>query len=403
MALLIAGAVAVVAAVVVLLILVTGGEEGERSGAPGGSPDASGLPDASHTPAPEDLPQQPGRLVGVTDLAEVSPEGTRGWRILYTTTALDGGQTLASGTVLAPAETPREPLPVLGVAHGTIGVGQDCAPSLTDQPFAGLGAVTTTLVLEGWVGVSPDYRGLGTPGTHPYLVGEAAAYDTLDAVRAAHELVELAPETALWGHSQGGHAVLWAGAEAQSYAPDLALIGVAATGPATDLEGLLRMPQQQVGSKLVTAYLLDTWSEVYPDLDPAAALPAAHRKTVDRIAELCSAGPDAAKSFALAQTLPPERLGEEVLTDDLVTLLGENTPTRAVGAPLLVAQGAEDPLVPRALQREWAAGRCAQGQAMDYREYADTGHTPGTAMLEDLLDWLRDRRTGEPVTDACPK
>jgi hypothetical protein len=71
----------------------------------------------------------------------------------------------------------------------------------------------------------------------------------LDAVRAAGEVVDLAPRTVLWGHSQGGHTALWAGAEAASYAPELDLLGVAATAPATDLETILATTQDRTSGR----------------------------------------------------------------------------------------------------------------------------------------------------------
>jgi enterochelin esterase-like enzyme len=38
----------------------------------------------------------------------------------------------------------------------------------------------------------------------------------------------LSRETVIWGHSQGGHAALFAAGRATEYAPDLAVLGVVA-------------------------------------------------------------------------------------------------------------------------------------------------------------------------------
>jgi hypothetical protein len=50
-------------------------------------------------------------------------------------------------------------------------------------------------------------------GVHPYLIGEGEVRTALDSVRAARQMVELTLDmrTVVWGHSQGGHAGLWAG------------------------------------------------------------------------------------------------------------------------------------------------------------------------------------------------
>ena len=43
----------------------------------------------------------------------------------------------------------------------------------------------------------------------------------------------------VWGHSQGGHAALWTGIVAPTYASDVPIAGVAAAAPASDLKPLL--------------------------------------------------------------------------------------------------------------------------------------------------------------------
>ena len=59
-------------------------------------------------------------------------------------------------------------------------------------------------------------------------------------VRAARAMPDAGASNrfAVWGHSQGGHASLYTGELAASYAPDLKLVGVAAAAPATYLAEL---------------------------------------------------------------------------------------------------------------------------------------------------------------------
>jgi pimeloyl-ACP methyl ester carboxylesterase len=56
----------------------------------------------------------------------------------------------------------------------------------------------------------------------------------LDAARAARQLdgAGAGGRVVLAGHSEGGHAVLWAAELATSYAPELQVTGVAALAPA---------------------------------------------------------------------------------------------------------------------------------------------------------------------------
>ncbi|MBB3287325.1 MULTISPECIES: lipase family protein [unclassified Rhizobium] len=89
---------------------------------------------------------------------------------------------------------------------------------------------------EGWVVVATDYPGLGTSGPHAYLVGNAAGYAVLDAVRAAQGVprVGAGSRFAVWGLSQGAHAALLTGQVAGRYAPDLQLAGVIAAAPSAN-------------------------------------------------------------------------------------------------------------------------------------------------------------------------
>ena len=45
-----------------------------------------------------------------------------------------------------------------------------------------------TLLDAGYVVAATDYEGLGTPGLHPFLVGESEGRSVLDAARAAHRV-----------------------------------------------------------------------------------------------------------------------------------------------------------------------------------------------------------------------
>ena len=97
-------------------------------------------------------------------------------------------------------------------AHPTTGVVPHCAPSLAIfvfQQMAGL----RQLIEQGAVVAATDYPGLGTPGPHPYLVGDSEARAVINSVRVARSLpgVGGGNSFAVWGHSQGGQASLYTG------------------------------------------------------------------------------------------------------------------------------------------------------------------------------------------------
>ena len=149
------------------------------------------------------------------------PDGAEGWLILYSSTSPDGEPVAVSGVVVAPADPPAGPRPVIAWAHGTTGVATGCAPSLSDDPLFELPALRRAPG-RGWVVVATDYPGLGTPGQHPYVVGVSEGRAVLDAVRAAGQIddgPELSSQVAVWGMSQGGHAALFAAQLAPAYAP----------------------------------------------------------------------------------------------------------------------------------------------------------------------------------------
>lgn len=89
--------------------------------------------------------------------------------------------------------------------------------------------------------VRTDYEGLGTPGAHPFLVGRSEGRSVLDAARAARKLEpRLSRKTVIAGHSQGGHAALWAASLARKWTPELQLSATVAFAPASHIEAQAR-------------------------------------------------------------------------------------------------------------------------------------------------------------------
>ena len=126
-------------------------------------------------------------------------------------------------------------LPCDGEGRRATGAVTRCAPSNGIDPFVLVEGVTQ-LLAKGYVVVDPDYPGLGVEGPSSYLIGSTEGNSLLDAVRAARQLPEAhsGTDVLLWGHSQGGQAVLFGAQEATTYAPDLRVHAVAAAAPATE-------------------------------------------------------------------------------------------------------------------------------------------------------------------------
>jgi pimeloyl-ACP methyl ester carboxylesterase len=327
---------------------------------------------------------------------------------LYTTTRDTGIPAVASAIVVAPAHPPAGPRPVIAWTHGTTGVAEECAPSLLPHPFtAGALFVLPQILAQGWVLVATDYTGMGTTGPSPFLIGQGEARSDLDAVRAAHQLTQLnlADQTVLWGHSQGGHAALWAGILAPAYAPDVHVVGVAALAAAADLTGLVDGLAHVPGGSIFSAYAITAYSQAYRDVGFNQYVRPAAQIISRRAANRCLSGPGVLVSAAQSLALDKPIFTGNPATGALGQRLVQNTPAADVQAPLLIAQGLADPLVLPSVQAQYVRQRCAAGQKLDYLTYPGQDHVGLVAadspLIPALISWTKNRLAGKPAPDTC--
>jgi pimeloyl-ACP methyl ester carboxylesterase len=120
-------------------------------------------------------------------------------------------------------------------AHGTTGVGDNCAPSKWPMLYPvyeweGYTRPASLIIKNGFAAIAPDYEGLGTPGVHPWLHQESAGNTIIDAVRAYQKLgtkvgYKITKNWGVWGHSQGSMAARAANVLAKKTAPELKFVG----------------------------------------------------------------------------------------------------------------------------------------------------------------------------------
>jgi hypothetical protein len=216
---------------------------------------------------PGEIPGKPGSIIRVWPLEGGGPMGANAdaFRILYRSIGLNGEPIAVSGAVFIPTgPAPAGGRNVLAWAHPTYGVVPACAPSLMPDT-AGLIFGLNQMLAKGYVVAATDYPGLGTQGTHPFLIGVSEARAVIDSVRAVRDLPSSGASNrfVVWGHSQGGHAALYTGELAASYAPDLKLYGIGAAAPATYLIELFDADKTSPTGKELTAMALYAWSHVY--------------------------------------------------------------------------------------------------------------------------------------------
>lgn len=348
----------------------------------------------------------PGTLLAVEPYTFDVPEGARGWRILYVTTRIDDTPAVASAVVMAP-EAASGPLLPVAWAHGTNGTAPGCAPSVVG-PLKNVPAVAE-LLAEGWAYVGTDYVGLGTEGGHAYLIGEDAARAVLDSVRAAAQMaeVDILPRTVVWGHSQGGNSALWAGMLAETYAPDIAVLGVAAQAPASDLPKLVEGAQRGMFGKIVSSYLLHAYAEAYDDVRVEDYVDGYRAAILQDIAGRCAVDAKALYSIAQLSLLPGELFAMDPTGTPLGARLEQNVPVGPFPMPLFISQGIDDEIVLEPVQAGFVAGLCAAGANLVYRPYEGRSHVslvaPDSPLTDDLIAWTRARFAGEASEADCAR
>ena len=359
--------------------------------------------------APDPLPPGPPGTLIRSEVIDGYHPGATTYRVLYKTTGYDGAPTAASGLVLVPDRpAPTGGRTVVAYTHGTVGVESRCAPSLATPAVNPLFVEGGGELLDaGYVVAAPDYEGLGTRGPHPYLVGPSEAMSTLDAVRAARELAQAhaGADIVVWGHSQGGHAALFTGQLASSYAPELHLKGVAAGAPVPDLVALLERNLTSPVGKVLIAMALASWSRVYDDAGLDRVLEVGSRRTVERVSSICLYRPG-----QILGALPGALLlGFGFLSKPVWevepwrTIAAENTPGAApIPAPLLVVQGTGDGVVFPEVTERFVQRLCRRGDTVSLRLYPGAGHVETSSLaVPDVVAWLADRVAGKPVPATC--
>lgn len=187
---------------------------------------------------------------------------------------------------------------VLVWCHATTGIQYNCAPSnLSAELFLGSIPGVAKFLAEGYVILAPDYLGLGlnpsysvesttsinedlrkywnitTPPVHPYLIGKPLAKAVCHAIQAVCSRTQtenpwqLPSDVILFGHSEGGYAVIWTAKLFSSLlgknCPEVKLQGSVVSAPATDLSRMVEAKMNTVAGKIISSYGIYSWVKYY--------------------------------------------------------------------------------------------------------------------------------------------
>ena len=335
---------------------------------------------------PKKLPPGPhGTLIwarpfrGVAALSRASNE-----LVLYKQTSLSGGTTEVSGVVSVPnGKAPKGGWPVITWAHGTTGIAPACAPSRdtgkasgADAADRGTAALFDSWIRHGWAVVRTDYEGEGGPGVHPYLIGPSEGRGVLDIVRAARQLdPQIGRRMIISGHSQGGHAALWAASLASSYTPELDLLGTVAFAPQshTAQEVSLLQSVSTAGLTPLAALILRGLDVAYPALHLSSVLTPAGAALYPQTETVCLKGLEAKSSFG---GLPLNRLvaSNADLSAALADLAANDPQNLKIKGPVLLEQGLADMTVFPSFDMQLSQSLAAVGDRVSYHTYRGASH-----------------------------
>lgn len=335
---------------------------------------------------------------------DVALEGGTATRIVYRTQKADGSFAFSSGMVFVPnGQVSSGGRPIVAWAHGTLGMGDKCAPTRAKNPVGNL-AWVSDMLKNGWIVTATDYAGLGTPGTQAYLVGQTEAQDVLNSVRAARNLAgsQAGSNFVVYGHSQGGHSALFTASLAKQYAPELTLKGTVAAAPAAEITVMLGSSQNNLLDWVIGPEILEAWPSVNNQLSVDDVASEAGKKSYEKVANKCIGD-------ALITGLIKDKLKQTFFAKnpaDVPTWQAmaseQNAPILQPDQPLLVAESTADAVIAPAATALYIQQSCNANANISTLWIADTPHqTIPQIISPHVIAWMQDRFAGHANQNTC--
>jgi pimeloyl-ACP methyl ester carboxylesterase len=271
---------------------------------------------------------------------------------------------------------------VITWAHGTTGVADICAPSRDGlDPSANTGETYINGDLNAWLQAGyavlrTDYEGLGTPGKHPYLIGTSEGRSVVDIVAAARQLdPNISKRYLIAGHSQGGHAALFAAGLASSWQPKLKLRGTVAFAPASHiLDQATLLPQLTSPSSLtaLATLILDGASTQSSAINVNQILSDQVLQFYPLLQSQCLGR--LGQSDELGGIAPSQLERPNADVSALNPVLAAMNPAVKTAAPILIPQGESDTTVFPFLTKQLNDELVGLGDQVTYKTYPGIDH-----------------------------
>jgi pimeloyl-ACP methyl ester carboxylesterase len=335
---------------------------------------------------------------------------SRSVRILYSSTdGPDGHSPIAvSGALYLPKGAPPEGgWPLMGWAHGTVGIADVCAPSWAGRSERDITYLNHRLD-QGYAVVASDYQGLGTGGGHPCLIARPEAYSVLDSVRAVEGGdFGLSKKVVIIGQSQGGGAAFAATVFAQNYAPELDIRGTVATGtPNLSPAGFAANAKAnaEAADKVspTFAYVLLILYTI-AQTDPSFAIADYDDKAAATTQLAKTACLGAIEKQVIAEGLTFKNSFKKDPTKPLIATAALMAyPTLKTAIPIFMATGGKDLDVPPPGQERLAKDACTAGTRIEWRFYPDFDHSATVnGSLPDSTPFVKRAFAGETIEGNC--
>lgn len=345
----------------------------------------------------------------------------------------------SSAVALLPDSPRAATLPVIVVAHGTVGQAPACPPS-QESPTADatyLAELGYPLVGAGYAVILPDYAGyagFGAAHNPPSGYHDAAdeAFSTLDAARALRNLQPalFTDDVILVGHSQGGHAVLSALASNAAHGSGGTLAGVVAYAPSwfsmRSFGAILAVPALYPLATEADTVAASVWyhyshAELLDGAGSGPSLFAAAQRDAIRaffdgtcdpgeaqLAALGTSADDLYDPTFIAAVADAAALDSDCTTKLCTTWMARYAADRphltagALNVPLLVVYGDQDEWIPA--ERETCAfdRLTADGADATVCIVAGATHDGAVGARADYVNgWIAARTLGAPAPAAC--